>query len=109
MTHRDVAESLGRLAIAAQEVFPEAWREVRSWLPLVGHAGFLVYQLQKSGLCERYPDEALQFLDAIVSDRMSPSPTELGLCLDAIVAAEPSLQSEGSFKRMREHQRLYGT
>lgn len=102
-----IAEQLARLAIAAGKQFPNALATVRDWLQPVQHAHYVVHQLDESGLCTRFPLEALTLLDVIINDQSWP-PSELGKCLGGIKAAEPGLEGDSRFRRLMEYLRRYG-
>ncbi|MGF6807440.1 hypothetical protein OKW30_002566 [Paraburkholderia sp. Clong3] len=59
-----IAESLTRLIIAARAEFPAALAAVQDWLQPIEHPDYIVHLLHESGLCGRYPQDALHLLTA---------------------------------------------
>ncbi|MBN9488611.1 MAG: SIR2 family protein [Alphaproteobacteria bacterium] len=102
-----IAESLARMCIAAGGEFPSALAEVKVWLRPVEHSDYVVNRLNESGLCIRFPDSALQLLDALVGDQHW-APRELQQCLEAIAKAAPALGQDPRHKRLVEYVRRSG-
>jgi len=67
-----IAGSLTRLVIAAGDKFPEALGALQHWLKPVEFQDYIVRLLNDSGLCTRFPTEALQLLDIVIDDQPSP-------------------------------------
>ncbi len=102
-----IAKSLARLAIAAGGEFPAALAAVQDWLQPIEYLYEVVHPLHKSGLCRRFPAEALSLLDAVSADQRE-MPRELGMCLDEIVEAALSLEQDARYLRLREYLRRRG-
>ncbi len=102
-----IAESLTRLIIAARSEFPEALAAVQDWLQPIEHPHDVVHLLHESGLCSRFPADALSLLDAVIDDQQW-APRELGQCLDGIVQAAPLLAQDARYQRLREYSRRRG-
>ena len=87
-----VTNNLGRVCIAAQEVFPEAFDLLQPWLQLsTDPSGYhdhyhyvLLQKLHKTTICTQFPEPALNFLDLVIPKRTCWIPEELGDCLKAI-------------------------
>lgn len=101
---RRIAESMTRLVIAARDEFPSALAAVQDWLQPIEHPHYVVHLLHKSGLCSKYPVDALSLLNAVIDDQQW-GPRELEQCLKQIVQAEPQLEKEPSFLKLREYDR----
>ncbi len=97
-----IAESLTRLVIAARGEFPAALSAVQDWLQPLEHPDYAVHLLQKSGLCSRYPVDALNLLNALISDQPW-APSDLGQCLEDIVQKEPPLVQDPKYQRLCEY------
>jgi hypothetical protein len=102
-----IAASLGRLCIAAEDAFPEALTLLHAWLLTVDHPHFLVHRLDKSGLCGRFPEQALDFLSLVIGDQTQWPPRDLGACLEAIRAAAPELEDAPHFERLMAYCRQH--
>lgn len=103
-----IAESLGRLCVAAQDAFPEALALLRAWLQPPAHPDYLVHRLHEAGLCGRFPEHALDFLSLVIGDQTQWPPSDLGACLDAIRIAAPELEADPRFERLMAYLRQHG-
>jgi hypothetical protein len=104
-----IAESLGRLCIAAQDAFPEALTLLRAWLQPPAHPDYLVHRLHEADLCTRFPEQVLDFLSLVIDDQTQWPPNDLGACLETIRTAAPELEANPHFERLimylRRHER----
>jgi hypothetical protein len=107
LTSKSIATQLARLAIAAGDAFPVALSTLRDWLQPLDHAYYVIDLLKESGLCLRFPEEALLFLDAIIEDQPWPSP-ELSVCLDAIAQFRPEVHQDQRYQHLSEYTRRRG-
>jgi hypothetical protein len=103
-----IAESLGRLCVAAQDAFPEALALLRAWLQPPAHPDYLVHRLHEAALCGRFPEHALDFLSLVIGDQTQWPPSDLGACLDAIRIAAPELEADPRFERLMAYLRQHG-
>lgn len=104
LVSRPIAEKFARLAIAASGEFPAALETVFDWIQSLEHPSYVVSILYKANLCDRFPQDALRLLDAVVNEQTWPS-RELGECLDALVKAWPEVLTDTRYQRIREYQR----
>ncbi len=104
-----IAESLTRLVIAARSEFPAVLDMVRDWLRPIEHPHYVVHLLQDSGLCTRFPADALNLLDAVIADQPWWATRKLGECLNEIVQASPQLAQDARYQRLQEYFRRRGT
>ena len=102
-----IAESFVRLSIAAGSEFSAALTAVQDWLRPIEHPHYVVHRLLESGLCSRFPVDALRLLNVIIDDQPW-APRELGQCLDAIVQATPELTRDARYQRLFEYSRRRG-
>lgn len=102
-----IAESLARLSIAAGAEFPAALTAVQDWLRQIEHPHYVVHLLHESGLCDRFPVDALRLLNAVIDDQQW-APPELGQCLDAIAQGAPHLAQDAGYQRLSEYSRRRG-
>lgn len=103
-----IAESFGQLCVAAGDAFPLALIQLRAWLQPPSHPNYLVHRLHESGLCDRFPAEALDFLSNVIGDQAQWLPRELGTCLEAIQAKAPHLEADQRFERLKAYLRRHG-
>jgi hypothetical protein len=101
-----IAESLGRLCIAAHDKFPDAFAVLRVWLQPLSDADYLVHLLHEAGLCSRFPELTLDFLGLLIGERTQWPPSKLGACLDAIQTAAPETAVDQRFERLTTYLRL---
>lgn len=102
-----ISESLTRMVIAARGEFTAALTAVQDWLKPIEHPHYVVHLLHESGMCSRYPADALGLLDAIIADQQW-IPRELGQCLDQIVQADTQLGQDVRYQRLSEYSRRRG-
>jgi hypothetical protein len=105
---RAIAESLGRLCVAAQGAFPEALALLGAWLQPLEHPDYLVRRLHEAGLCGQFAAAALDFLDRVIGEQTQWLPSELAACLEAIRAADPLLADDNRFERLTTYLRRNG-
>ncbi|MEN8131299.1 MAG: anti-phage defense-associated sirtuin Dsr1 [Pseudomonadota bacterium] len=97
-----ISAHLGRLCVAAREAFPEAVAVLQYWLQPVEHPDYLVRLLNNANLCEQFPSDTLEFLDAVISGDVQYLPRELKQCLDDIVNSDEALVNDPRFTRLIE-------
>lgn len=102
-----ISESLTRMVIAARDEFPVALAAVLDWLQPIEHPHYVVHLLHKSGMCSRYPADALGLLNAVIVDQQW-GPEELGQCLDQIMQADTQLGQDARYQRLSEYSRRLG-
>ena len=107
LTSNGIAESLAHLSIAARREFPAALSTVLDWLQPIEHPHYVVHQLFESSLAERFPEDSLRLLNAIISDQPWGFP-ELRQCLDAMSQAAPELLNDLRYMRLVEYCRRHG-
>jgi hypothetical protein len=107
LANPQIAESLIGLAIAARGEFPAAVAAVRYWLQPIEYPDYVVRLLYESGLCKRFPAEALLLLTTAI-DEQSRVPQKIGNCLDQIAEAAPNLAQDVPYRRLREYARTGG-
>lgn len=95
-----VSESLAHLCVAARQAFPEAFGKLRHWLQAVTYPDYLISQLYEASICEKFPTDALTFLDRIIGDDAQWLPRELQQCLDQIKQSNSRLAKKPSFIRL---------
>lgn len=103
-----LSESLALLCIAAGDAFPRALSTLGSSLQPLQQAHYVVYRLNESALCRKYPTEALELLNLIIDTTVKWPPSELRNCLEAISSVKPKLTSTPSYKRLAEYLRQRG-
>lgn len=103
-----IAESLGRLSVAAQEEFPNALAMLRAWLQPPAHPDYLVHRLHGAGHCGKFPEESLDFLRLVIGDQTQWPPSDLGACLEAIRGAMPALENDPRFEWLMAYLRQHG-
>lgn len=103
-----IAQHFYQLIITANSELPGALDLLRDWLKPTSHPHYIVYLLQKSGLCTKFPAESLLLLDALIADQQW-IPSELGNCLNAIAQASPMLEQDARYLRLRDFSRKRGS
>ena len=102
-----IAESLIRLSIAAGAEFPLALTAVQDWLRPVENPYFIVHRLRESGLCRKFPVDALRLLNAVI-DNQPWMPPKLSQCLDDIGKASPELLQNPRYQMLVMYSQQHG-
>lgn len=98
--------SLARLSIATGNEFPNALNDLQEWMTFTEHPYYVVSPLQKSGLCTRFPAEAVKLLIKIIDVKKRQWIYEdFGHCLDEIIRAAPNLEQDSLYIRLRDYYR----
>ena len=100
---RNISICFARLCVASHGKFPKAIEKLDWWLQRLPSQGSAIKDLHKAGLCQKFPAEALRFLDKTVSDDYYWF-DELRNCLQSIRRAEPNLAADPELQR--QFQRL---
>jgi hypothetical protein len=106
LASNSIAESLARMCVAAGNEFPSAVTLVYDWLRPIEHPDYIVHRLNESGLSGLFPDTALVFLTALISNQPWGA-RELGQCLEAISLASNTLTQDHRFQRLIEYSRKH--
>ncbi|MDP2347232.1 MAG: anti-phage defense-associated sirtuin Dsr1 [Gammaproteobacteria bacterium] len=96
----ETSRSFSRLGLVAGDSFPEVLRTVRRWLVRSDQGGFVVHLLCQSGLAGKFGREALELLDAVVSDNAVMQPRDLREVLEKILVANPDLEWDPRMQRL---------
>ncbi|MDZ7751851.1 MAG: anti-phage defense-associated sirtuin Dsr1 [Gammaproteobacteria bacterium] len=102
-----IAESLGRLCVAAQDAFPAALTLLRAWLQPPAHPDYLVHRLNEAGLCDKFPAQALDFLSLVIGDQTQWPPRDLATCLEAIRTSASELDTDQRYGWLVEYSRRH--
>ena len=111
----EISESFARLCIEAQDEFPKALEQLQDWLQPVEYPGSLVARLHKAGLCDKFPNQALEFLSWVIGEQPQSLPDNLSDCLQTIGSTLPELKAGQRFERLSQYLRqrsalnLYGS
>lgn len=101
---KPIAEQLVRLAIAAQDQFPIVMETVLPWVVPLEDPDYIVYLLNESKLCSKFPQDALRLLAVIINDQHWP-PSKLDVCMNEIAQKWPAVNQDDGYKRLMEYQR----
>jgi hypothetical protein len=102
--NEEIAASLARLAIAAGSKFPEVLSAMHPWLCPLSHPDYVLDRLIEADQIKRFPDSALQLIDAIVENKRWV-PSNLGACLDELEVALSKPTLDPRFRRLKEYWR----
>ena len=104
-----VVKSFAHLCVAARGAFPDAFEQVRYWLKPLDGLMDLLRQLQESGICDQFTEQALDFLNLVIDDQTQnpPPDSELFECLKAISESQPRLASDQRYLRLLGYWRLH--
>ena len=96
-----ISQVMSRLCVAAGDAFPEALKVLSAWLQPLAHPDTAILMLNKSGLCAKFPEQALNFLGRVVGDQTLWLSSELSTCLDLIRTAAPDLVADNRYEQLR--------
>ncbi len=103
-----IAESLGLLCVTAREAFPEALTRLKVWLQPLSHPDHLVQRLHEAGLCDKFPQEALDFLKLVIGEQTQWLPRRLVKCLEEIKKSAPELATDDRYEWLMKYSRQHG-
>ena len=91
-----------RLCVVAEDAFPVVFRSVRGYLSGASQRapGYVVHSFRRKGYSEKFPAEALEFLDLVLRGATGVLPEDLRACLMAISTAQPDLEDTTRFKAL---------
>ncbi|MEP2830724.1 anti-phage defense-associated sirtuin Dsr1 [Parvibaculum sp.] len=95
-----IADKFAELSIAAGDAFPEAFETLHGWLLPIEYPGYVLDLLSEAGLCTKYPQDAVAFLDLIVSGEQVWVSDELRKCLVEIKSAWWQSEEDQRFRRL---------
>jgi hypothetical protein len=103
-----IAESLGRMSLAAGNKFPSALTTIIDWIQPIEHPFYIAHRLYESKLSEQFPEQALTLLYAIIDEQPYPH-REMTQCLAAIIEADSKLENDPRYQKLSEYLRRHGT
>jgi hypothetical protein len=105
---QNITNAMAELVLETDTRFPQAMELLASWLGMMSYPYSLITTLRGSGLCKRFPRDALTFLTKIIGNRTTgvAISTDFGPCLDDIVEGEPTLANDARLQHLRDIQRL---
>jgi len=100
----EISKNLADLCVAADKMFPDAWKKLRHWIEKkpVECSDYIVLSMGEAKLCEQFPDDALAFLNAVLSENGTWYRNELQQCLEDIQRADLQLANDARFIRLGE-------
>ena len=90
-----------RLAIAADAAFPDAVSAMAPFLVPLKNLMLVVPLLKESGLCARYPQDALTLLAKTIDGQHWIPPEYIETCMSEIVSAMPELVQTRAYQDLR--------
>jgi hypothetical protein len=96
------------LVLETHTRFHEAMELLGSWLAKMDYPYGLFTTLEGSGLCKKFPHDALAFLAKIIGNRTNgiTISTDFGSCLHDIVKGDPTLTTDARMQHLRDIERL---
>ena len=103
-----ISESFALLCLTADELFPEALQELEYWIKPSQSLLILFDHMNETKICTKFPEEALKFLNLVVSDDPDWPLTDLQKCLSDIKQSNEQLTSNPLFVRLNDLAKRYG-
>ena len=104
-----ISRNFSLASIAAGQAFPEALRQVHPWLKPLQFPDQITRALQRAGLHNQFPEEALDLLHRIFPEQARGHFPNLADCLRTIKNAQPELSRDHRFQRLLDIQRANTT
>jgi hypothetical protein len=95
-----VSEGFAKLCTSAGNAFPDALDMFKDWLQPISDVNYVTHLLHEAKLCEKFPADALTFLDLIVPANPQWLSNDLRSCLRAIQANAAEPQHDQRFQRL---------
>ena len=99
---KEISASLAYLCVKAGDAFPHAVERLKDWFQPLSEPLGSAYELHESGLCQRFPQHALKFLDALIGNELPYLRDKLRACLQQIRDADSSLEQDPKFHRLSD-------
>lgn len=97
-----ISEFIALLCISSGDEFPAAIKAVEFWLQPLHELSIVVRVLHKSGLCSRFPADALHLLHKVIGDTDWILAGDLCDCLKDIAGSTPELEDDQEFIRLNQ-------
>ena len=104
-----ISENFAHLCISASEAFPDAIKIIGHWLKPIQDPDYIIHLLYEAKLCEKFPKDALYFLDTVIGDNVQWIPRKLEQCLEGIKTNNKKLGKDIRFIRISDLIRRKGT
>ena len=104
-----ISENFAHLCISASGAFPDALKILEHWLQPIQDSDYIIHLLCEAKLCEKFPKNALSFLDLIIRDDVQWIPRQLEQCLDDIKMKDQKLGKDIRFLKITDLIRRRGT
>lgn len=105
---RSIALSFARICMKAGDAFPEAVSMLKPWLSSVTQGDVLLNEFATTDLAQRFPEDSLAFLDAVLSEKPPLLPNHLSTALEQIRAQRPELEQDTRYLRLARRVREIG-
>lgn len=96
----ELRKALAELCVAAGAAFPAAYHDLKGWLRPVQYPELILHRAKNQKICERFPEQALDFLDMLFADDTDHHGPSLKECLDAIVKTKTELANDKRHSRL---------
>lgn len=102
-----ISESFAQLCLIANELFPEALKVLEYWIKPLKSLDILFDLMNENKICTKFPEEALKFLNMVVSDDLNWPSGDLQKCLDVIKQNNEKLENDHFFVRLNDIAKRY--
>ena len=96
----EIKRAMAELCVAAGEAFPAAYYDLKDWLYPVQYPELMLHRVKAQKIIEKFPEEALDFMDKLFADDPDYHGSSLKECLDAVVKRMPGLANDGRHERL---------
>jgi hypothetical protein len=95
-----ISNKFAKLIILTGDAFPYALNDFGFWLGEATDLSFIAHLLRESGLCEKFPYEALTLLDYVSNRYSGWSFDDLRGCLDLIGESGETLREDSRYRKL---------
>ena len=96
----ELKSAIAELCVSAGEAFPAACHDLKGWLNSVKHPELMLHRVKAQNICEKFPEEALDYLSVIFDEATEHYGPHLKDCLEAIVKARPELNGSAQHEQL---------
>ncbi|MGC0053684.1 hypothetical protein ACNSPG_11540 [Brucella pituitosa] len=104
-----ISQQIAHIVIASEMAFPDALNVLRGWILPPQHPDLTLRLLNEAGHCASFPQEALEFVNLIVSEERLWVAKELRLSLIQLRSASATIVDDGKFQRLETLLRQTGS
>lgn len=92
--------TIALICIKAGDIFKKVFHEVHFYISSVEYPGYVLMELEKTNLCEKFPDTSLSLISKLFGANSKLVSNTLKTCLDRLSRCKPSLITDPIFQKL---------